>query len=191
MSYGLIVSWMDSHPALASWVQAAGSIFALLLVISVAWWQGHQSRKLFRDQVCHQAEEARLQRVSSLKSTVEVAEIVANRVIKTARKMPDIILAGSASHEMDAIESAALWISRLPIYELPGALVARDVQNIGLCAKRMLRVLEAVAAQGVHSDDSYKLVCGVSKNVEKALESLTYFADGYTGGVEVIRAADL
>ena len=190
MGSELILSWMDSHPGLASWVQAIGSVAALLVVIGVAWWQGHQSRKLFRDQVNHQAQDARLQRVASLRATTQVAEIVAKRVIEVARKMPDIVMQGSASRHWDALEAAVIWIARLPIYELPGALVARDVQNIALSANRMLKVLEKVSNEGLLSDENYKSLCGLSIAAEKALEGLTLFADGYSGGVEVIRAAD-
>lgn len=187
----VILSWMDSHPGLASWVQAIGSLAALLVVIGVAWWQGHQSRKLFRDQVNHQAEEARLQRVASLRATAEVAEIVAKRVIEAARKMPDILMEGSASRHRDALEAAALWIARLPIYELPGALVARDVQNIALSANRMLKVLDKISIEGHQSAENHKSLCGLSVAAEKALVGLTSFADEYNGGVEVIRTADL
>ena len=73
------MDWMDSHSGLASWAQAIGSLVALVVAIWVAWWQGRQSRKLFRDQSNHVAEEARLQRIASLRATVEVAEIVARR----------------------------------------------------------------------------------------------------------------
>lgn len=191
MNYEFFVGGMDTHPALASWVQAFGSILALFLVIGVTWWQGRQSRKLFRDQVSHQTEEARLQRIASLRATVEVAEIVARRVVEIARKMPDIIMDGSALRHREALDVAVLWVSKLPIYELPGALVARDVQNIFLVANGMLRVLDEISTNGKHSDDSYTLLCGLSESAENTLAGLISFADNYTGGVEVIRAADL
>ncbi|WP_273823064.1 hypothetical protein [Pseudomonas asplenii] len=191
MSWEMVSHWIESHPGLASWVQAIGSHVALVVAIGVAWWQGRQSRKLFQDQVDHQAEEARLQRIASLRATVEVAEIVANRVINAARKMPDIVKEGSAPRHKDALEAAALWITKLPIYELPGALVARDVQNIALSANRMLKVLEKLSIEEGLSDENYKALCGLSDAAEKALVSVTSFADQYTGGVEVIRAADL
>ncbi|MBI6856165.1 hypothetical protein YA0002_25735 [Pseudomonas cichorii] len=191
MDCGLIVCWLESHPALASWVQALGSIVALFVVIYVAWWQGHQSRKLFRDQVNYQAEEARLQRIASLRATVEVAEIVAERVITIARKMPDILMEGSAPRHRGALEAAALWIARLPVYELPGALVAREVQNIALSANQMLKVLDEISSEGKHSDNSYRLLCGLSETAERALVGLSSFADGYTGEAKAIRAADL
>lgn len=185
------MNWMDSHSGLASWAQAIGSLVALVVAIGVAWWQGSQSRKLFRDQISHAAEEARLQRIASLRATVEVAEIVARRVIEVARKMPDIIIEGSAPEHREALEAAALWIARLPIYELPGALVARDVQNIALYANRMHKVLDQISTQGYQSDESRKSLWLLNGAPEKALVSLTSFADEYSGGVEVIRAADL
>jgi hypothetical protein len=146
---------------------------------------------LFRDQINHETEEARLQRIASLRATVEVAEIAARLVIETARKMPDIVLEGSAPRYKDALEAAVLWIARLPIYELPGALVARDVQNIALPANRMLKVLENISVDGHLSDENYKSLCGLSDAVEKALEGASSFADEYSGGTDVIRAADL
>lgn len=185
------MNWMDSHSGLASWAQAIGSIFALFVAIGVASWQGRQSRKLFRDQIDHAAEEARLQRIASLRATVEVAEIVARRVIEVARKMPDILMEGSAPRHRDALEAAALWIARLAVYELPGALVAREVQNISLYANRMHKVLDQISIEGCQSDESRNSLCGLSVAAEKALADLTLFADGYTGRVEVIRAADL
>lgn len=182
---------MDSHPGLASWAQAVGTLVALFVAIGVAWWQGRQSRKLFRDQIKHVAEEARLQRIASLRATVEVAEIVARRVIKVARKMPDILMEESASRHRDALEAAALWIARLPIYELPGALVAREVQNIALSANQTLKVLDKISTEGRQSEESYNSLCRLIVVAEKALADLTFFADKYSGGVEVIRAADL
>ncbi|NWA24713.1 hypothetical protein HX866_07395 [Pseudomonas gingeri] len=116
MSWEIVSYWVESHPGLASWVQAIGSHVALVVAIGVAWWQGRQSRKLFQDQVNHQAEESRLQRIASLRATVEVAEIVAKRVINAARKMPDILVEGNAPRHRDALEAAVLWIARLPIY---------------------------------------------------------------------------
>ena len=185
------LNWMDSHPGLASWAQAVGTLVALFVAIGVAWWQGRQSRKLFQDQINHVAEEARLQRIASLRATVEVAEIVARYVIEAARKMPDIIMEGSAPRYRDALEAAALWIARLPIYELPGALVAREVQNIALSANRMHKVLDQLSIDGSQSEESRNSLCGLSVAAEKALGDLTLFADGYRGGVDVIRAADL
>lgn len=182
---------MDSHSGLASWAQAIGSFVALVIAIGVAWWQGRQSRNLFRDQINHVAEEARLQRIASLRATVEVSEIVARRVIETARKMPDILIEGSSSRHRDALEIAALWIAKLPIYELPGALVARDVHNIALSANRMLKVLEKISIDRKLSDENYKSLCGLSNAAEKALVNVTFFADEYSGRVEIIRAADL
>jgi hypothetical protein len=140
--------------------------------------------------VNHVSEEARLQRIASLRATVEVAEIVARRVIEVARKMPDIIIEGSAPLHREALEAAALWIARLPIYELPGALVAREVQNIALYANRMHKVLDQISTQGYQSDESLKSLWILHGAPEKALVSLTSFADEYSGGVEVIRAAD-
>lgn len=98
MSWESISFWIEHHPGLASWVQAIGSLLALGVAIGVARQQGRQSQKLFRDQVNHVSEEARLQRIASLRATVEVAEIVARRVIEVARKMPDIIIEGSAPY---------------------------------------------------------------------------------------------
>lgn len=191
MSWENISFWIEHHPGLASWVQAIGSLLALAVAIGVARQQGRQSRKLFRDQVNHVSEEARLQRIASLRATVEVAEIVARRVIEVSRRMPDIIIEGSALLHRDALEAAALWIARLPIYELPGALVAREVQNIALYANRMHKVLDQISTQGYQSDESQKSLRVLNGAPEKALVSLTSFADEYSGGVEVIRAADL
>jgi hypothetical protein len=163
----------------------------MVVAIGVAWWQGSQSRKLFRDQINHVAEEARLHRIASLRATVEVAEIVARRVIEVARKMPDIIIEGSAPRHTDALEAAVLWIAKLPVYELPGALVARDVQNIALAANRMLKVLDRISTEGILSGENYKSLCGLSEAAEKALEGASSFADEYRGGTDVIRAGDL
>ena len=191
MSWESISFWIEHHPGLASWVQAIGSLLALAVAISVARRQGRQSRKLFLDQVNHVAEEARLQRIASLRATVEVAEIVARRVIESAMKMPDILIEGSAPRHRDALEAAVLWIAKLPIYELPGALVARDVQNIALAANRMLKVLDRISTEGILSGENYKSLCGLSDTAEKALEGASSFADEYKGGIDVIRAADL
>lgn len=185
------LNWIETHSGLASWAQAIGSLVALAVAIGVAGWQGRQSRKLFRDQIKHVTEEARLQRIASLRATVEVAEIVARRVMDAARKMPDILLEGSAPRHSDALEAAVLWIAKLPIYELPGALVAREVQNIALSANRMLKVLERISIDGHLSDESYKSLCGLSDAAEKALEGVSSFADEYSGGTNLIRAADL
>ncbi|MCD7040050.1 hypothetical protein LRQ11_23615 [Pseudomonas sp. MAFF 311095] len=191
MSWESISFWIEHHPGLASWVQAIGSLLALAVAIGVARKQGRQSRKLFRDQVNHASEEARLQRIASLRATVEVAEIVARRVIEVAKKMPDIIVEGSAPRHRDALEAAVLWIAKLPIYELPGALVARDVQNIALAANRMLKVLDRISTEGILSGENYKSLCGISDSAEKALKGASSFVDEYRGGTDVIRAADL
>lgn len=191
MSCEVVSCLIESHPGLASWVQAIGSLLALAVAIGAAWWQGRQSRRLFQDQIHHEAEEARLQRIASLRATVQVAEIVAMRVIGTARKMPDIVAERDASRYRDALEAAVQWIERLPIYQLPGALVARDVQNIALAANRMLKVLEKLSIDGHLSDGNYESLCGLSDAAEKALEGASSFADKYRGGTDVIRAADL
>jgi len=133
----------------------------------------------------------RLQRIASLRATVEVAEIVARRVIVVSRRMPDIIIEGSALLHRDALEAAALWIARLPIYELPGALVAREVQNIAPYANRMHKVLDQISTQGYQSDESQKSLRVLNGAPEKALVSLTSFANEYSRVVEVIRAVDL
>ena len=190
MSWEVVSYCIESHPGLASWVQAIGSLVALAVAIGVALWQGRLSRKLFRDQINHEAEESRLQRIASLRATVEVAEIVARRVIITARNMPDILMDGSALRHWDALDAAVQWISKLPIYELPGALVARDVQSIALLAKQMLKVLESISIEGHLSDGNYKSLCGLSDAAEKALKGASSFADEYSGGTDVIRAAD-
>ncbi|WP_369991349.1 hypothetical protein [Pseudomonas xanthosomatis] len=191
MSWESISCWLDGHPGIAAWAQALGSLVALAVAIGVAWWQGRQSRILFQDQINHSAEDARLHRIASLRATVEVAEIAAERVIGTARRMSDIISEGSAGRYLDALDAAAVWLAKLPIYELPGAFVARDVQSIGMLADRMARVLERISAEGRLSEDNYKSLCGISDAAEKAAQKASSFADQYTGGTDVIRAVDL
>ncbi|PCM49094.1 hypothetical protein CP335_13530 [Pseudomonas fluorescens] len=105
--------------------------------------------------------------------------------------MPDIIIEGSALLHRDALEAAALWIARLPIYELPGALVAREVQNIAPYANRMHKVLDQISTQGYQSDERQKSLRVLNGAPEKALVSLTSFANEYSRVVEVIRAVDL
>ncbi|WP_156149822.1 MULTISPECIES: hypothetical protein [Pseudomonas] len=113
------------------------------------------------------------------------------RVIGTARKMPDIVSERDVSRYRDALEAAVQWIERLPIYQLPGALVARDVQSLALAANRMPKVLENLSIDGHLSDGNYESLCGLSDAAEKALEGASSFADNYRGGTDVIRATDL
>jgi hypothetical protein len=39
-----LLSWIESHPGTASWVQAAGAICAILIAIAVPWWQQRRAR---------------------------------------------------------------------------------------------------------------------------------------------------
>ncbi len=96
--------------------------------------------------------------------------------------MPDILMEGSASRHRDALEAAALWIARLPIYEIPGALVAREVQNITLSANQMLKVLDKISIEEHQSDESYKSLCGLSAAAEKALVGLAFLQTNIVEG---------
>ncbi|WP_036997024.1 hypothetical protein [Metapseudomonas resinovorans] len=45
-----LICWFERHPGTAGWVQAVGSIIALVAVIGVAWWQNQKALRLIMEQ---------------------------------------------------------------------------------------------------------------------------------------------
>lgn len=126
-------TWLETHDKLAAWVQAVGSIAAILGAAWIAYWQASASKRDFiARRIEHEREKAR-----SIKSLLRRAKLIvdnANRAIAVdegARRL--------AAEQVRFIQAA---LRGLPIFEIPSADLVFQLQRVDRDLFYVLAVLD-------------------------------------------------
>jgi len=122
MSWECVSYWIEHHPGLASWLQAAGSILAILAAIRIASSQR-------REQIRNDSQRREIQR--------QTINVLAKRAARGVKLLPDseLSLIGSAN----IISGLRLSFESVQLIELPDPKLVEPISTI----RDSLRALEA------------------------------------------------
>lgn len=174
-----------------AWVQAVGSLLALAVAVGVAWWHARHTKKMINNQRDRENENEKQRRISSLRAAAQAAEVVADRIIKMHQVYPHLWVQGLLPQSIDTMRTAVMWLDRLPIHEMPVAIIAKPVLNLRLQAERMIHALEIVLKENDYTDLANSLVARMEQLVVALKEDISATADSYDGDLTLIRAVDL
>ncbi|WP_241132651.1 hypothetical protein [Achromobacter insuavis] len=177
----------------AAWVQAVGSIAALIVAIYIANRQAISTRKTLQAQWDWEAKDAREKRINISRSIVYAAETVAEATMHACGSLTGISLtyATEARHRGQAIRAALSLLDKMPLHESPGVHVAKQVLNLRLQVEALLVLLDEIATQNIVTDEQIQRMAAIYDNVRAKKQQLGEFADNYDGDSTVTRAADL
>ena len=120
MSWEVVSCWIENHPGLSSWVQAVGSILAILVAVRVASSQRreqlkNEQRKFDRD--------------------CEILKVVARQAVWATKPSPSEISARDAARELLRMSSV---FNNIDLMGLPDASLIEPVSTI----RETLRAIE-------------------------------------------------
>ncbi|USP49335.1 hypothetical protein [Alcaligenes faecalis] len=190
---GYDISW----PA---WIQAIGSVLAILVAVKVADRQATTARELQRYEFESRANERRQTRVDALRAIEKTAEIAAKAARKACDDLLSFKLEDYSMHEVKvlckgrrtSLEVAKEVLRKLPVQDFPGVLIGRHILNIQVAMDRLFEIfdyLEGVARPtlgNVRSD-----LLSIQMQLNKRLSRMESFIDGYDGTLGVLREPDI
>ncbi len=118
------LDWMASNEGLAGWVQAIGSILAILAAALIAGYQTSHAKRIDNNKKC----EMEIQRFNIIKALMVRSHILARDVIE-AFKTP-------SSEKFDQVSPSLMrdtgsTLVSLPIFDVPLGTLALDVMTVG------------------------------------------------------------
>jgi len=122
MSWECVSYWIEHHPGLASWVQAVGSIAAILAAIKIASSQR-------REQILNDAQRKETQR--------QTINVLANRAARGVKLLPNSEL--SLVSSANIISGLRLSFESVQLVDLPDPKLVEPISTI----RDSLRALEA------------------------------------------------
>jgi hypothetical protein len=126
-----LVGWIECHPGMAAWVQAAGAIVALAIAIFVPVWMARSSDRLSRRRF--------LASVASIGG--EVQECFADAAMKCGEgeEAGRLFVRRVEAFHRFRIASAAL--NAIPVHQLPSYVLTRSVLELqGMMAEGMMQL---------------------------------------------------
>lgn len=153
MSWEVVSSWIESHPGLASWVQAFGSIAAL----GIAIWVASSQR---RTQLST-AEKIALDRVGALVAVVESASLFATILGIFLEKKPSAFAFRESWKLINKswLESSINSLSLLPVHELGRGDLVRGYFGIMAGMTEIRRLIDASMDAEAFREQEYSLMC--------------------------------
>lgn len=146
-----IIDWLNVHPNLASWVQAAGVIISLAGAIGIATYQNHAQRKL----AIKQKNQDTYNRIAAIIGLNEYAldfiEDAENFWANCEEKHEDFF---QYYYDAGAMERINNSLTEIPIYEMPDETTIKETMTIALSFHKLRKVLEKVSAQPLIRNDS-------------------------------------
>ena len=129
--------WIEGHPGLASWVQAAGAIIGIAVAIFVPWWQ--HRKDLARDMLQRQTDEEEF--LSAVYGIVENAKDLitdgASRLQMPAGPASDGYLSDPKS--IDHLVATEEAIKTVPLYRLGNQDRVTAVHTLRMALGDMIR----------------------------------------------------
>lgn len=179
----------------AAWVQAVGSVLAVVVAIIVSVIQTRASRKMLRDEWEHQASETRRIRMMRLRSIANVLEKCAGAAkascgaITGSSRDPQSML----RQEMTRLDSILGWLDQMPVSSEPGIMISGDLANLRLSVVQIREIVHRTIENervALRAEDWARLSSAVDR-INAISRKVSEYADGYKGEYVEIRAPDL
>ena len=187
---GYDISW----PA---WIQAIGSVGAILVAVKVADRQLPISRQLQKEEFELLAQERKQTRIDSLRAiemTAETAGRAAKRACLEILKM-DINcwddLRVLCSKKRPSLEVANEVLKKLPVQDFPGVLIGRHVLNMRVAFDRLLGLFDHLnTSNKLDWDEVLSEVESIKSQLVRHLRHMDGFMQAYDGTLGILRASD-
>jgi hypothetical protein len=118
----------------AAWVQAIGSLAALVVAIWIAAWQATASRKLVEDQMLRAQEEERSRRSEVQSHSRAVAIGAVNELGMTAKQLVNMLVQYKkrdfVPSVIEILEEAANPVRQIPLLDLPEPIMAIHLVSV-------------------------------------------------------------
>ncbi len=123
MSWDCVSYWIEHHPGLASWVQAIGSILAIVGAVAVSRSQAATQNAIAVGQIQHQidmSKMAAIDRAVAFYAVVDCAATLCDAIYITAAKdqSPKMLRAVWISHLREVSQAHLHALRGVPVYEL-------------------------------------------------------------------------
>lgn len=123
MSWECISYWIEHHPGLASWVQAIGSILAIVGAVAVSRSQAATQNAIALGQIQHQIDmnkRERVDRAVALYAVIDCAATWCDAIYNTAAEdeSPKMLRAVWVSHLREVSQANLHALRSIPVYEL-------------------------------------------------------------------------
>ncbi|ATH99500.1 hypothetical protein [Alcaligenes faecalis] len=189
---GYEISW----PA---WIQAIGSVGAILVAVQVADRQAETSRLLQKEGFDLLSEERRQTRIDSLRALEMTAEIGAKTAIAACDELLKLDLDNYSMryvkilclNRRTTLEVAKEVLTRLPVHDYPGVLIGRRVLNIQIAMNKILEAYDFLSGEDEGGLEAVgpDLVL-IKEQLNEQLEKMADFMQSYDGRLGVLRGAD-
>lgn len=185
-----------------AWIQAIGSVGAILIAIRVADRQSATARQLQREEFELLAQERRQTRVDALRALEATARIGAKTAITACDELLRLDIDNYSMRHVQALcanrqttlEAAKEVMGRLPIHDFPGVLIGRPVLNIQIAINKILEIY------GYLNRDDYDIdglevvgpdLMSIKIQLNEQIQKVHKFMQNYDGTLGVLREADL
>ncbi|MBK3440684.1 hypothetical protein [Pseudomonas lactis] len=153
MSWEAVFRWIESHPGLASWVQAVGSIAAL----GIAIWVSSSQR---RDQL-KAAEKAAKAKVDALVAVVESASMYVTALGVMIEKNPGAFAFGQCWKLVHKqwLESSIHSLKQLPAHEFGRGDLVRGYFGIVSAINEISQIIDNAVNAGALQELEFVFMC--------------------------------
>ena len=123
MNWECVSYWIEHHPGLASWVQAIGSILAIVGAVAVSRSQAATQNAIALGQIQHQIDmnkRERVDRAVAFYAVIDCAATWCNAIYSTAAEdgSPEMLRAVWVSHLREVSQANLHALRSIPAYEL-------------------------------------------------------------------------
>ena len=183
---GLDVSW----PA---WIQAIGSVIAIVAAIFVARFQSNESREMLQEQWVRNDQAEIEYRKMKLRSIANVWDRCATAAIQVCGALSGnwadyALMLTSQKLKLKAVES---WLSEMPIENDPGILISGDFANLKLKIAQINDIAERLGQSHLLSNSDRAKMRDIVELITSNQESVNLFADEYNGEFKIPRLPEL
>lgn len=182
----------------AAWLQAIGSIIAILVAIKVAARQSETSRQLQKEEFELLSQERRRARVDSLRAIEKSAVIGGRAARKTCHEILEMDInflediRGVVSRKRPSLEVASEVLRKLPVQDFPGVLIGRYVLNIRVAFDRLLGLSNRLSSNTeLDLEEVLSEIESIKNQLDRQLRRMDSFMDDYDGTLGMLRASDL
>ncbi len=188
--FGFLRGYDISWPA---WIQAIGSVLAIMAAIFVARFQSNESRAMLQEQWARNAQAEIEYRKMKLRSIVNVWDRCATAAIQVCGALSGnwldySLMVTSQKLKLQVVES---WLSEMPIESDPGILISGDFANLKLKIAQIDEIAERLEQSNFLSDSDRAKMGDIVEIIASNRESVNLFADEYNGEFKIPRLPEI
>jgi len=190
---GYDISW----PA---WIQAIGSVLAILVAVKVADRQATTARELQRYEFDSRANERRQTRVDALFAIEATAKIGATAARRACDDLLDLNIDNYRVQYVrylclgwrHSLEVSKEVLRKLPIQDFPGVLIGRHVLNIQIAMDQLFEIFDNLSGDDEHAlEAAGPDLVSIRNELDERLSEMESFIHSYDGTLGMLRESEI